>query len=111
MMAYVEMGVRHVHLVSGEDFIGKTFYDGGRNWYRIERPVRPNLNFDPQNQRMHVGLLPALMFSDKDVPLDVKADHVLFVAEVGEQMKRLYQQTVSDLSIAGPEDLKQILKG
>ena len=107
----LEVGIRLVHLISGEDLVGKLTIDTDNHEYILDRAVRPNVNFDPQQQRMHVGLLPANMFSDKDTAIVLKNDHVLWIVEVSAQMQKPYNESMTGLSLAGTDDLKQILKG
>jgi hypothetical protein len=104
------MVVRMYHLSTGEDIIGEML-PSKPGYATVGRPVRPNVNFDPQTGRVPMGLMPVLLFSDKDEEIMISADHIVFSVGVKEDVARLYQQSVSSIQVAGPGDIKTLLKG
>jgi hypothetical protein len=107
----VDLGVQNVHLMSGEDIIGHVFRLSDVKILRIENPVMPNIGIDPSNNNMRVGLLPLRPYLEKLKSVDVPEANVLYFVEVGDRMGRLYAQYTSDLVIAGPGTLNDILNG
>lgn len=104
-----EVGIRLLHLSTGEDVIGKVTVLRTNNGlgeqvsYRVERPVAPMINGD--GQRFQVGLMPYRPFLDAETPVEFRDRDVMFIAEVGKQMENLYVQFTSNITIAGPSDL------
>jgi hypothetical protein len=84
----VEQGLQNVHLVSGEDVIGKVHFSPQDLMYTIERPVMPNIQMDPSTGALRVGLL---------VP-------------VSDRMAEIYQRYTSEIELVQPETLKTILQ-
>ena len=105
----VDLGVRNVHLNSGEDIIGHVYRNAQDKLFRIENPVMPNIGQDPQTGNFRVGLLPLRPYLDKIKDVDVPEDSVAYTVPVGAKMSQLYTQFVSDIVVAGPGTLNQIL--
>lgn len=105
VVGYLDLGLRLVHLVSGEDVIGHVFQaqDGA---VKIEKPVVPNIRTD--GQRFNVSLMPFRPYVDPDASLHVRGEHVIDVLELGAQMKDLYVQFTSNIKIAGPADIPPV---
>ena len=97
----VDMGVRNVHLLSGEDLIGHVFYFKADKNFRIETPVMPTMSQDQQGN-YRVGLLPLRPYLDKIPHVDVPENNVLYEVPVGEKMGKLYAQFTSNIIVAGP---------
>ena len=108
----VDLGVMNVHLMSGEDIIGRAFHDvAGKNW-RVEMPTMPTMSQDPQSGHYQVGLLPLRPYLKDKVPhVDIPDTSVAYAVEVGQQMSDLWTKATSNIQIAGPGSLSQLLKG
>jgi len=109
--ALIEMGLLNVHLISGEDVIGKVFFDEKKMVYTIERPVMPNMQMDPNTRGIHVGLMPVRPYLDKTEKIDVLASHVLYFVLVTGKMEEIYQRFTSEIQLVDmAPDLKTILQ-
>jgi hypothetical protein len=109
----VDMGLLNVHLLSGEDIIGHVWLEidaaTGLQSYRVERPVSPSLSMDPQGG-VRVGLMPLRPYLPKVVPqVDLLLGHVMWVTPIDGRMKDAYDRFVSDLIIATPSTLNEVL--
>jgi hypothetical protein len=104
----VDLGVRNVHLLSGEDVIGHVFRVQ-QGFLRIETPVIPNTVMDQQTHQFKVGLLPLRPYLDKVKSVDIAESGVIYHVEVGAQMANLYARFVSDIVLATPNALNTIL--
>ena len=98
----VEKGVRNIHLLSGEDIIGRVFYFPNEKVYRIETPVMPTMGQDQNTGNYRVGLLPLRPYLDKVETVDIPEANVLYEVPVGSQMGKLYAQFTSNIIVAGP---------
>lgn len=107
----VELGIRNVHLISGEDIIGKVHRLITERVLRIENPVMPSVGLDPATNNYKVGLLPLRPYLDKIPHVDIPEENVLYHTEVGQRMVQLYTQFNSNIVVAGPGTLNQILNG
>lgn len=100
-------GIKIVHLVSGEDILGKitlrTDELGRKIEVVIDKPVLPQVMTD-NGKHFRVGLMPYRPYLSED-PLVVVRDKVVFIATVNEQMAKLYQQFTSDIILATESDL------
>jgi hypothetical protein len=91
----IELGLQCVHLVSGEDIIGKVWVnDVG---FTIEDPMIPQIRPNPNGQGVSIGLLPFRPFVED--ALTIMATHVICVNRVNDQMQRLYAQYNSNIVI------------
>lgn len=107
----VELGVQNVHLMSGEDIIGRVFLDQTKQSLRIESPVMPTIGQDQPGGNYRVGLLPLRPYLGKVKSVDVPLASVAYHVEVGDQMAKLYAQFVSDIVLPSSPNLSQILGG
>lgn len=104
-----ELGVQNVHLNSGEDVIGRTWFNPQERTYTVENPVVPNIGQDPQNGNWRVGLLPLRPYLGKVKTVNIPETSVAYVVVVGDKMEQLYQQFISDIVLAGPNTLDALL--
>lgn len=104
-----ELGIQNVHLLSGEDVIGRAFLDETKKVIRVENPVMPTMGQDAQSGNYRVGLLPLRPYLGKVKSVDLPLSSVAYHVEVGEQMRNLYSQFVSDIILPTTPSLNQIL--
>lgn len=95
----VDLGVQNVHLISGEDIIGRVWLNESKGEYTIERPVMPTMAQDPQTGSYRVGLLPLRPYLPKIKDVVIPRDRVLYTVAVSEQMQGIYTQTVSEIIV------------
>jgi hypothetical protein len=88
-MSTKSLGIVCVHLVSGEDIIGDVHVWKGQ--YVIAKPVLPNVRFDPERNKFHVGLLPLRPYIGATKSVTIKADRVIYVVPVNESLCDLYK--------------------
>lgn len=105
----VDLGIVNVHLISGEDIIGHTFFNTVDKLYTIERPLIPNIAMDQQSGRFQVGLLPLRPYLDGTDKVVIPDSHVIYHIPVGDQMGSLYRRQTSNLVTATPGELNKIL--
>lgn len=99
----VELGVVLVHLVTGEDVLGRAWKDDAET--RIDEPTLPQIA-SPDGRQFRVGLIPYRPYIDSSVPLVVRNEHVVAILPVNEDMAKLYVQFTSNITIAKPTDIK-----
>ena len=105
----VDLGVKSIQLISGESIIGKTWFNEVTKEYEIENPVAPQLR--PTQTGVNVSLSPLRPWL-KDIKKQVLRDSVVaYVSDVSEQMEKVYRQLTSDIQLAEPAELSQLLKG
>lgn len=115
MSPSVELGVCNVHLMSGEDIIGHVYLETdiqtGLQTYRIDKPVSPNVMMGQEGVRMALG--PLRPWFPKVTPrIDLLTGHVMWLAPVVEErLRTAYQQFVSDIIVATPSNLSDVLSG
>jgi hypothetical protein len=95
----VDLGVQCVHIVSGEDYVGKVVYDQDGDSYLIDRPIVVNVGFNPETQRFNISPMPLRPYLKKVEQLVLESGHVLWLKPVTEGMEKLWQQTTSDIII------------
>ena len=105
----IDLGVQNVHLISGEDIIGRVYRDAVNKEYRIENPVLPNIAPDPQTGNFRVGLLPLRPYLEKMKSVSVPENMVIYLVPVGERMEKLFNQYTSDIVVASANVLKSML--
>ena len=95
------LGVVLIHLVSGEDIIGKTEYDAKNSVYFVYRPVspigQPKMGPGGQPVGMSMSLVPYRPFLDLDEPLLIEHANVLFTGKLRDKMEKHYLQITSDV--------------
>lgn len=112
----IELGLCNVHLMSGEDIIGQVWLETdlqtGMQSYRIDKPISPQFFADPQ-QGMRMALGPLRPYLPKVLPrVDLLTGHVLWLAPITEgRLRDAYQQFVSDIIVATPGNLNDVLAG
>jgi hypothetical protein len=111
----IELGILNLHLVSGEDIIGKTTetYDPqtGIAAYEVANPVIPNIAMGQKpdgNPSFRVGLLPLRPYLGGVKFISLPKAYVMFPIEVNKQMADLYTQFTSDIVIAQPGDMPKV---
>jgi len=110
-----ELGVKAIHLVSGEDLIGKVFrsFIEGKSFYEIEQPWLPHTQLTPQGT-MSVMLLPYRPYLKENAKLVIPDNMVMFVADINERMEKLYLQSTSNLTVTSQmpnaRNLDELLK-
>lgn len=99
----VEIGIKLVHLISGEDIVGNVFTDDGG--FRIERPIA--VIIQQNGASLNIAPMPVRPYLKKDSPLFIRDGHVLYLGELDEKMVALYRQVHSNIVVAGPQDVPQ----
>jgi hypothetical protein len=104
----VDLGIKSVQLNSGESIIGHTWFNEATKEYEIENPVSPQLRQTQSGVNVSLGpLRPWLRDIAKQTLRDAS---VAYVSDVSEDMAKVYRQLTSDIQIADPSDLSQLLK-
>jgi hypothetical protein len=108
-------GVHNLHLVSGEDILGKVTetYDPqtGIAAYEVTDPVIPNISMGQKpggEPSFRVGLLPLRPYLGGTKLVSIPKAYVMFTIEVPEQMEKLYTSFTSDIVIAQPGDMPKV---
>ncbi len=109
----VQFGVALVHLVSGEDIIGRVEIDAANGLYLVDRPVVPVMQpkidkLSGEQTGASLALMPYRFFLDPTEPLIIRDGNVLFVGKLLDQVIKHYAQVTSDITIAGPDSVKDI---
>lgn len=91
----VEVGIRNVHLVSGEDIIGKV--SAFEDYICIDAPRVPQLMQDPSGSQIRIALIPFRPYLKKDETIKIPGDKVICVSEVTTQMEETYRNATSNL--------------
>ncbi len=111
----IEHGIVNLHLVSGEDIIGKVAEvynpETGIAAYEVINPVIPNIAMG-QNPNgtpsFRVGLLPLRPYLGGVKFIEIPKAYVMYPVKVNRQMEDLYTQFVSDIVIAQPGDVPKV---
>lgn len=108
----VVLGVALLHLVSGEDVIGRVEYDAENKVYSIERPVvpmlRPKLNDAGQEVGASLGFAPYRFFLDPNEALLIRDASVIFCGKLLDAVANQYVQVTSDIVVAPAGSVKDI---
>jgi hypothetical protein len=111
--ASLDLGIQNLHMISGEDIVGHTFLETdtvtGIQTYRVEQPVVPTMSQDPNTGAWRVGLLPLRPYLDKTDKVELLSGHIMYVTPVGERFRAMYAQFNSNIIVAAPGSLNQIL--
>jgi hypothetical protein len=95
----VELGVAFVHLVSGEDLIGRVEYDAENKVYSLDRPVTPLVQPKLDESGLQVGasiaLVPYRSFLNPDEPLLIRDQNVLFTGKLTDGLEKHYTSVTS----------------
>ena len=106
----IEIGVQNVHTVSGEDFVGRVFYDSEDDVYSIERPIVINVGFNPDTGRFSISPMPIRPYLRQIEELSLEGDHVMWVLPVTEQLEQLWLQTTSNIILPDASHLLNLTK-
>lgn len=106
----VRIGVRHLTLVDGESLIALVWFNEKTRVYTLDYPVFPNLTQNPNTGRPGVSLLPLRPYIKQGLKkIDVHENHIVYIAEIREDMEKLYTQYNSDIVLADVSDMKRII--
>jgi hypothetical protein len=91
----IEFGVVLLHLISGEDLIGRVEYDAELKVYLITHPVSPDMHPkrgpDGQPTGASIALTRYRFFLDPDQPLVIRDSNVLFIGKLASELAEHYQ--------------------
>lgn len=112
-----DLGIRCVHLVSGEDIIGRVYdhYDEqtGVASFVILKPVMPNCSMQPSptGMKIGVGLLPMRPFLGADnTEVEIPKAYAIYTVAVGKQMEKMYLEYTTGIDLSGTvPDTKKLL--
>lgn len=103
-----ELGLHNVHLVTGEDIIGRVYkFEGG---VRVERPVTPQIGVDPQSQQFRIGLMPLRPYAARIEQVTLRDEHIVFIVPVADQMEQLYTQFTSNITVVPGSALNDLVQ-
>lgn len=109
---FIDLGVRLVHLVSGEDLIARTEYDKEQGVYLLTRATSPTIQPKLNEQGQQIGAAMALMpyrpFIPENETIAIRDANVLFTTAVVEQLEKHYIQVTSDIVVADPRQVQQV---
>lgn len=104
-----EKGVQNVHLMTGEDVIGDVRRFPKDGIVRIMRPTMPHIAPAPDQSGYRVGLLPLRPYLGKIDFVDVPEAQIAYMVPAGDKMTEMWRQYTSEISLAGPGTLNQLL--
>lgn len=93
------LGVRNLHMVSGEDYVGQVWYDPESEQYFVERPIIINVSFDPGTGKFSISPLPLRPYLKKFDQLALENKDVMWILPVTEQMEELWRRFTSDIVV------------
>lgn len=110
-----DLGILNLHLVSGEDIIGRVFDKidpaTGGEFYVIDKPVMPNVAMgrgEDGQPSFRVGLLPLRPYLGNLPQLELAKAYVMYPVRVNPQMEKLYLEFTTGISLAGPGDVSKL---
>lgn len=106
----VDLGVRNVVLTSGENIIGRVWYDANKHNYTIEKPVAPRVSQAQANQ-VNIGFGPLRPWSRDTERLSIKEEHVAYTIGVDEGLAKAYHEATSNIVLPDATDLTSLLAG
>lgn len=86
---FVEIGVRNLHLISGEDILGFVYV--GANLVRVSDALIPNIQTQ-DGKNFRVALMPYRPYLKRNVELEIPSRHIMFFGEVTDDMERLFRE-------------------
>lgn len=103
----LEIGPRIVHLVSGDDIIGKVSVHAAG--YEIEKPISIAMSPSPNGQGVHVSILPLRPYAAEIERMFIDGSHVIFITELSEQMLKSYTAYTSNIVLPNAPSLSSLL--
>ena len=101
------IGPRIVHLVSGEDVIGDVIPVVGG--YKIADPISVALTPAPDGRGVRISIVPLRPYAKEIDSMVISDDHVIFMAELSEQMLSSYKAYTSNIVIPEAPALSSLL--
>lgn len=102
-MSFFEInGIVNVHLITGEDIIGKLI-GVEVDEFVIEKPVTPNMRGTAEG--VQIGLLPLRPWLDSMNEIRIPRTSVVYSVPCSEKMANLYRQIITGITIASPSDI------
>lgn len=95
----VEIGVKILHVSSGQDIIGNVAYDEVNKEYTVDLPLLPQIRQDPTTGKFQVGLSAVRPYSEDLKKLVVRDAHVVYVIDPAEAMVKIYRNSTSPIIV------------
>jgi hypothetical protein len=101
----IDLGILNLHLVSGEDIIGRV-YDKtdpltGGEYYVVDKPVIPTLG-QGEDGKLRVGMMPLRPYLGGLKQVELAKAYVMYPVKVNPQMEVMYTEFTSGILIATP---------